>query len=173
MTVRSDRCSLRQWGVYRKTLDAVRSGTCGALCSLRWTWFSRVDEESPVGVLAQLLDVSRELAGAGLRRLHIEAVNGGPACFALAEFENGIVAEYEIRRTLPGFVPEARYLVADFNGGRVTNRPLVGFHHVEGAFLATEAGAEDVLFEPVPVASGKLEDPEIQEAIARAWEGEA
>ena len=173
MTGPSNQCTLRQWGVQRKALEAVKSGTFGALCSLRWTWFSRLDGESHPGVLAELLDVSRELAGAKLRRLHIETVNDTAACFALAEFENGVVAEYEINKALPASVPEARFLMADFTGGRVTNRPLIGFHHAEGAFLATNGEAENIVFEPVPVVSGKVQDPEISEAIALALKGGA
>jgi hypothetical protein len=173
MTVRSGQCTLRQWGVYQKTLDAVKSKTCGELCSLRWTWLSRSDDASHLGVLAELLEVSRELAGRNLQRLHVEAVNDSPACFALAQFGNDIVAEFEINEAPPSSVPEARFLVADFTGGRVTNRPLVGFHHSDGAFLATNAGAEAILFEPVPVVSVQPQDAEIQKAITLALKGAA
>lgn len=173
MTKRSERCTLRQWGVYRKLQDAVKSQTYGDLCSLRWTWFSRSESEAYIGVLAELLDVSQELAGGRLKRLHIEQVNKSSSCFALAEIGEGIVAEFEVNEALPASVPDARFVVADFTEGRVTNRPLTGFHHGEGAFLGTNEGVEAILFEPVPVLSGEPLDGDILEIIARALKGEA
>lgn len=158
---------LREWGVYRKVSDTVRSGLCGQLCSLRWTWLTRSGEDTYVGILAGLLDVSRELAGGKLTRLHIEPVYGMPICFALAEFQGGVVAEFEINERLPDSVPDARFLMADFSGGRVTNRPLTGFHHGEGAFLATKAGAGAVLFEPMPVIDSTAQDTDLTAEIMR------
>ncbi len=166
---------LPQWGVYRKVADAVASGAYGKLCSLRWTWLSPGGDAELVysGVLAHLLEASRELAGGRLERLHLEPVHGLPVCFALAAFEGGVVAEVEIHEALPPSAPAARFLLADFTGGRVTNRPLVGHHHAEGAFLATGDGAEALRFEPMPKVTRPLEDEEIQRMIAMALEGRA
>lgn len=167
--------ALRQWGVYRKVADAVASGAYGRLCSLRWTWLSPGGDTGLTycGVLAHLLAASRKLAGARLERLHLEQVNALPACFALAAFEGGVVAEIEIHEGLPPSAPAARFLLADFTGGRVTNRPLVGHHHAEGAFLATGDGAEALRFEPMPEVTRALEDEELQQMIAMALEGRA
>jgi len=165
---------VKQWGIYRRVEKAVLSGECGRLSSLRWTWLSHAGEPSLLytGVLAGILDLSRQLAGGKLERLHIEPVNGVPACFALADFEGGIVAEIEIHETLSSSAPDVRFLMADFSGGRITNRPLTGHHHDEGAFLATDAGAEAIWFEPMPSVSEALEDVEIQAVIALALKGE-
>lgn len=163
-------CPLRQWGVYRKVSDAANSGTFGELCSVRWIWLSR-SEEDWIQALAALLDASQEMIGAKLRRLHIEPVDHAPACFALADFEGGVVAEIEINERLPESAPDARFLIADFTGGRITNRPLTGFHHDEGAFLATGSEAESIFFEPMPVVSGHAQNPDIMETIARALKG--
>lgn len=165
--------SLREWGVYRKALSLVQDGTCGELCSLRWTWLSPQGDPALVytGVLAHLLEASERLAGGKLLRLHLEPVSGVPACFALAAFEGGVVAEVEIHEALPSPAPVVRFLMADFTGGRVTNRPLVGHHHAEGAFLATDGGAQAIYFEPLPVVQEALEDEAIQEAIVRALGG--
>ncbi len=167
--------SCKQWGVYRKVAGVVASGACGALCSLRWTWLSSGGDPGLVytGVLAHVLEASRELAGGRLERLHVEPVMGVPACFALAAFEGGVVAEVEIHQALPHTAPAARFLLADFTAGRVTNRPLVGHHHAEGAFLATVDSAEALLFEPMPEVTGALEDEAIQQMIAAALEGRA
>lgn len=164
---------LRQWGVFQKVSDIVASGTCGALCSLRWTWLSHGGDLALVyrGVLAHVLEASRELAGGSLARLHIEPVTGGVGCFALAAFEGGVVAEVEIHEALPHSAPATRFLLADFAAGRVTNRPLVGHHHAEGAFLATGEGAEALLFEPLPEVTEMLEDEAIQNMISAALKG--
>lgn len=163
----SQKCPLRQWGVYRKVHDAVRSGTFGELCSVRWIWLSRSNDDC-IRLLTGLLDVSQELVGGKLKRLHIESANNVPMCFALADFEGGIVMEFEINAALPSFAPDTHFLIADFTGGRVTNRPLTGFHHDEGAFIATDAGAKAFLFEPVPVVSGSPQNVEITEIITLA-----
>jgi len=165
--------SLRQWGVYRKVAGAVASGAYGELCSLRWSWLSPGGDAALLysGVLAHLLEASRELAGGRLERLHLEPAETVPACFALAAFEGGVVAEVEIHEALPPSAPAVRFLLADFTGGRVTNRPLVGHHHGEGAFLATGEGAEALLFEPMPAVKRPLEDGEIQRMIAAALGG--
>jgi len=169
----SDHVSLRDWGVYRKTLSLVQDGTCGELCSLRWTWLSALGDAALIytGVLAHLLKASEKLAGGKLLRLHLEPVSGVPACFALAAFEGGVVAELEIHEALPPPAPAVRFLMADFTGGRVTNRPLVGHHHAEGAFLAINGGAQAIHFESLPVVREALEDEEIQGTIVQALGG--
>ena len=165
-----ERVLLREWGVCRKVREAVASGLYGELCSLRWSWLSSAGAAELVytGVLAEILAASRELAGGALARLHIEAVAGRPVCFALAAFEGGVVAEVEIHQALPHTVPAARFLMADFSEGRITNRPLVGHHHDEGAFLATAEGAETMRFEPMPEVTEAVADAEIQAVIAAA-----
>lgn len=164
---------MKTWGILRRVAKAVESGECGELCSLRWTWLSPRGDANLVynGILAHMLKASRDFAGGRLHRLHVEPVPGAPACFALAAFEGGVVAEMEIHEGLPSSAPAARFLVADFKAGRITNRPLVGHHHGDGAFLATEEGAHAVLFDPMPEVSEALEDEEIQCAIDRALEG--
>lgn len=167
---------LTQWGVYQKLLAAKDTGAYGELCSLRWCWLASGGDQNALlytGVLAHLLVASRSLAGGELMRIHLEPVSKVPSCFALAAFEGGVVAEMEIHLALPHSVPAARFLTGDFTAGRVTNRPLVGHHHDEGAFLATTAGAEQLWFEPQPEVTAPLADPAIQRAISIALEGRA
>lgn len=162
-----------QWGVFRRVEQAVISGECGQLSSLRWTWLSRSGDASLLytGVLAGMIKASRSLAGGALKRLHIEPVQGIPACFALADFEGGVVAEIEINEALPHSAPPVRFLLADFTAGRVTNRPLVGHHLEEGAFLAGSEGAEALRFEPLPEVNAPLADEYIQQMIVTALGG--
>lgn len=164
---------LHDWGIYRKTLGLIESGTCGSLTSLRWTWLSPEGNADLLytGVLAALLELSENLAAGGIERLHIEPSKGGHACFALASFQGEIVAEMEIHESLPSRASPIRFLVADFTGGRVTNRPLVGHRHDEGALLITEKEERNLFFEPLPEVSRPVDHEEIQRFIAQALEG--
>lgn len=166
---------LHDWGIYRKTLSLIESDTCGQLTSLRWTWLSPEGNTDLLytGVLAGLLELSETLAAGRIERLHIEPSRGGHACFALASFQGEIVAEIEIHESLPSQASPVRFLTADFTGGRVTNRPLVGHRHDEGALLITEEEERSIFFEPLPVVSRPVDHDRIQRFIRQALKGGA
>lgn len=161
---------LHRWGIYRKTLDIIEAGTCGTLTSLRWTWLTP-DGNSQLlysGVLAGLLDLSENLADGSIERLHIEPMRTGAGCFAVASFHGDVVAEIEIHESLPTAAAPVRFLMADFTGGRVSNRPLVGHKHDEGALLITKHGEQRLFSEPLPEVTEQLPNERIQCLIAQA-----
>ena len=120
-------------------------GECGELCSLRFTWqrpakAASSEQDFLYGTFVQLLGLARELADAGLKKLHIEKEPGRNNLFALAAFESGVVAEFELNETLPDSMPDTFFIKANFTHGHLTNQPIVGYFNVEGSIFADESG---------------------------------
>jgi len=134
----------RSFPVVEKIRDLAGGGCCGDLRSLRFT-ASRprkhaVDEASFVyDRFSAMLDGAGFLAGAPCRKLYIEKCAGANNLFALAEFENGVVAEFEANECLPDTLPDIAFVKANFSAGHITNQPLVGYFNEEGLLYADDS----------------------------------
>jgi hypothetical protein len=134
---------LREWGIVRTIHRHIKQNTCGELCSLRFTMQKSKkkasDEEAFLyETFAVFVDVAWYLAGAELKNLHVEKVEGENNLFALAEFENNVVAEFEINECLPNTMPDTHFVKANFSNGHITNQPLVGHFNEEGIVIASD-----------------------------------
>ena len=153
------------WDVFRRIREMARNGTCGELCSLRFTWqrpgkSASSGDEFLYGSLVHYLCLAEDLAGCGLKKLHIEKVPGRNNLFALAAFENRIVAEFEMNETLPDSMPDTFFIKANFTHGHLTNQPLVGHFNEEGSVLADESGLHRFTVDSCEpeIAGGTLEN---------------
>ena len=129
--------------VLERIEQGIKENSCGALRSLRFTWSrprkNASDEAVFLGhTLPAALDAARQLAQAEFTVLHIEKVPGLNNLFALAQFDNGVVAELELNECLPLTMPDVCLIKANFTNGHITNQPLVGHFNEEGAVLATD-----------------------------------
>lgn len=123
--------------------QGIKENSCGALRSLRFTWSrprkNASDEAVFLGhTLPAALDGAQQLAQAEFTVLHIEKVPGMNNLFALAQFDNGVVAELELNECLPATMPDSCFIKANFTNGHITNQPVVGHFNEEGAILATD-----------------------------------
>ena len=64
------------WDVFRRIREMGRSGVCGELCSLRFTWqrpgrSASAEEEFLYGSLVQYLCLAEDLAGSNLKKLYV------------------------------------------------------------------------------------------------------
>ena len=78
------------WDVFRRIREMGRSGVCGELCSLRFTWqrpgrSASAEEEFLYGSLVQYLCLAEDLAGCKLKKIHIVKAAGRNNLFALAK----------------------------------------------------------------------------------------
>lgn len=134
---------LSSWCVFQGIRNHM--GECGELRSLRFTWqrpakAASSEENFLYGTFVQLLGLARELADAGLKKLHVEKESGRNNLFALAAFDSGVVAEFELNETLPDSMPDTFFIKANFTHGHLTNQPLVGHFDEEGSVFADESG---------------------------------
>ncbi|NMA46788.1 MAG: hypothetical protein GX945_09520 [Lentisphaerae bacterium] len=133
----------RSFPVVAKIREMVVAGLCGDLRSLRFT-ASRprkhaADEACFVyDRFSAMLDGAGYLADAPCRKLYIEKCAGANNLFALAEFANGVVAEFEANECLPDSLPDIAFVKANFSAGHVTNQPLVGYFNEEGLLYADD-----------------------------------
>lgn len=143
---------LREWALVKRIKQVSEDNICGELCSLRFTWQKpkkdAVDEESFLyETLAGLIDTAWCLANAPLATLHIEQVLGKNNLFALAMFENEVVAEFELNECLPDSMPATHFIKANFKNGHITNQPLVGHFNEEGSILANDSSMQRLVIE--------------------------
>lgn len=143
---------LREWALVKRIKQVNEDQSCGELCSLRFTWQqpkkASSDETTFIyETLAGLIDVAWCLADAPLTTLHIEQVPKKNNLFALAMFENEIVAEFELNECLPNSMPATHFIKANFKNGHVTNQPLVGHFNEEGSILANDSSMERLVIE--------------------------
>ena len=105
--------------------------------------------------------------------------------------ENDIGVEIELNETLPDTMPDIAFIWANFDGGCVTNQPLIGYLNYEGLLKADDSGIQMICkdsLNAVPAEgpyewmkqrflldvereeafSGKLNIPELAELIARS-----
>lgn len=154
----------RNHPVLERIALAIREGSCGELCSLRFTWlrpkrFATGEETFLYETFAAALDGACVLAESRLTRLEAEKVPGENILFALAGFENGVAAEFELNECLPGTMPDTCFLKANFTRGHVTNQPIVGHFNEEGMVLASDEKLDFPIAErdDLPVAHGPIE----------------
>ncbi len=145
--------------------------TCGELCSLRFTWqrpkkFASGEEVFLYKTFAAALDGAQVLAGSPLNRLKIEKVPEMNILFALAYFENGIGAEFELNECLPDTMPDICFLKANFSHGHITNQPIVGHFNEEGMVLATDKKLELLIAESEhPAVEGPIEQMKLRSGV--------
>ena len=153
------------WDVFRRIREMGRSGVCGELCSLRFTWqrpgrSASAEEEFLYGSRVQYLCLAEDLAGSNLKKLYIVKAAGRNNLFALAEFENRIVAEFEMNETLPDSMPDTFFIKANFTDGHLTNQPIAGHFNGEGSVFADESGLHRFTVDSCEpeIAGGTLEN---------------
>jgi hypothetical protein len=143
---------LREWAVIKKIRQHISAGTCGELCSLRFTWQKPKQDASDeqtflYRTLPWLLDAAWLLADSALKSLHIERIPGKNNLFALAMFENETAVEIEMNESLPASMPSTYFVKANFTHGHLTNQPIVGHFNEEGAVLADDSGMQRIVIE--------------------------
>ena len=143
---------LREWALVKRIKQVNEDNICGELCSLRFTWQKPKKDASSEKVflyetLAGLIDAALYIANAPLATLHIERVPEKNNLFALAMFENEIVAEFEINECLPDSMPVTHFIKANFKNGHITNQPLVGHFNEEGSILANDSAMKRIVVE--------------------------
>jgi len=149
------------WHVYKSI--AGLSSRCGELCSLRFTWQrpkknASGETEFLEVSLVQYLHLAQELAGSPLVELYINKRSGANNLFALAEFENQVVAEFEMNETMPDTIPDTFFIKANFTGGHVTNQPLAAYFNEPGSILASDDELQQfTVFADTPVTGGIVE----------------
>jgi hypothetical protein len=154
----------RNHPILQKIQQALRDNTCGELCSLRFTWqrpkkSASGEETFLYETFASALDGAQTLAVSALARLEIEKVPGMNILFALAYFENGIGAEFELNECLPDSMLDTCFLKANFTHGHITNQPIVGHFNEEGMVLASDEKMECLIVErsDLPAVCGPIE----------------
>ncbi len=162
MKLRND-FSLSLWSVFQGIKSHMAA--CGELCSLRFTWqrpgrSASAEEEFLYGSLVQYLCLAEDLAGCNLKKLYIVKAAGRNNLFALAEFENRIVAEFEMNETLPDSMPDTFFIKANFTDGHLTNQPIAGHFNGEGSVFADESGLHRFTVDSCEpeIAGGTLEN---------------
>jgi hypothetical protein len=143
---------LREWALVKRIKQVNEDDVCGELCSLRFTWQKPKKDASSEEIflyetLSGLIDAAWCLANAPLATLHVERVPEKNNLFALAMFENGVTAEFEMNECLPNSMPATHFIKANFKNGHITNQPLVGHFNEEGSILANDSGMERVVIE--------------------------
>lgn len=143
---------LREWALLKRVKKVNEDNICGELCSLRFTWQKAKKDASNEQVflyetLVGLIDAAWYLANAPLATLHIERVPGKNNLFALAMFENEVVAEFELNECLPNSMPATHFIKANFKNGHITNQPLVGHFNEEGSILANDSNMQRLVIE--------------------------
>lgn len=154
----------RTYPVLRRIAATVADGSCGELCSLRFTWNrpaakATSEKDFLFGTFCAMLDGAEILAGVPCSRLMLEKCPEKNVLFALAEFPNEITAEFELNECLPQTMQDICFLKANFTNGHIGNQPLVGHFNEEGMIFADEAGVHHWLVEAMdtPPAEGPIE----------------
>jgi hypothetical protein len=150
--------------VLERIQSAIVDNTCGELSSLRFTWsrakrFATSEKEFIFDSFSAVLDGAQRVAQSEFKKVYLEKVPGVNILFALAEFENGIVAEFEFNEHLPETMPDICFIKANFSHGHVTNQPLVGYFNEEGMVYATDDELEFPITENfgIPLINGPIE----------------
>lgn len=133
----------RKHAILEHIRQLIAENLCGELCSLRFTWsrpkrFATSEREFLFDSFGAMLDGAQWTADAECCSLHIEKVPGMNNMFALAQFTNEVVAEFELNECLPETMPDICFVKANFSNGHATNQPLVGYFNEEGMVFATD-----------------------------------
>lgn len=121
--------------------NAVASGRCGRLCSLRFTWMRPAGKScSHVDFAGDLLESAKDAAefitASGVVSVILRQVPEENNLFGLIKLHNGVAAELEMNETVPDSLPDTFFVKANFSCGHLTNQPLTGFFNTEGMIVA-------------------------------------
>ena len=186
----------RYFPVVRRARNYRINGKCGNLCSMRFAASRPAKKALPENEflydhLLSILDAAEFIADSRCVSLCINKAEGKNNLFALAMLENDIGVEIELNETLPDTMPDIAFIWANFDGGCVTNQPLIGYLNYEGLLKADDSGIQMICkdsLNAVPAEgpyewmkqrflldvereeafSGKLNIPELAELIARS-----
>jgi len=143
---------------------AIAAQSCGHLRSLRFTWsrpkkLASSESEFLFNCLAAAIDGAQQLANSEFQSLFLDKTADLNLLFALLQFENRVVAEFELNECLPNSMPDICTIKANFTHGHVTNQPLVGHFNEEGMILASDQQLQYLIAEnaELPAAAGTIE----------------
>ena len=130
----------RYFPIIRKARNYKLNGKCGTLCSMRFSASRPAKNALPekeflYSHLLSILDAAQFVAESSYVSLTISRLDGKNNLFALAMFENGVSVEIELNEMLPDSMPDIAFFWANFDGGCVTNQPLIGYFNYEGLLL--------------------------------------
>jgi hypothetical protein len=151
----------RHFPISEKCRNVKNQGFSGKLCSLRYTSMrckknALCEEEFIYSHFLSLLDAAQDVTNSEYTRLHTEKVDGMNIIFAVAEFENGMAAEFELNEELPDTMQDICFVKGNYSDGHVTNQPVVGYFNEEGLICADENGMSTLIAEngASPAAEG-------------------
>ena len=142
----------RHLPISEKCRNVKNSGSSGKLCSLRYTSMrskkNAVSEEEFIySHFLSVLDAAQDVTDSEYSRLHVEKVPGMNIIFAVAEFENGMAAEFEVNECLPDTMPDICFVKGNYSDGHVTNQPVVGYFNEEGLICADDENLTTLIAE--------------------------
>lgn len=137
----------RYFPIIRKARNYKLNGKCGTLCSMRFSASRPAKNALPekeflYSHLLSILDAAQFVAESSYVSLTISRLEGKNNLFALAMFENGVSVEIELNEMLPDSMPDIAFFWANFDGGCVTNQPLIGYLNYEGLLQADGNGMQ-------------------------------
>ena len=151
----------RHFPISEKCRNVKNQGFSGKLCSLRYTSmrskkYAVSEEEFLYNHFLSVLDAAQDVTGSEYTRLHTEKVEGMNILFAVAEFENGMAAEFELNECLPDTMPDICFVKGNYSDGHVTNQPVVGYFNEEGLICADDEEMQTLIAEngTSPAAEG-------------------
>ena len=151
----------RHFPISEKCRNVKNQGLSGKLCSLRYTSMrckknAVSEEEFLYSHFLSVLDAAQDVTGSEYTRLHTEKVDGMNILFAVAEFENGMAAEFELNEALPDTMSDICFVKGNYSDGHVTNQPVVGYFNEEGLICADDTSMQTLIAEngTYPAADG-------------------
>ena len=154
----------RHFPISEKCRNVKNQGQSGKLCSLRYTSMrckkNAVSENEFIySHFLSVLDAAQDVTASEYSRLHIEKVGGMNIIFAVAEFENGMAAEFEVNECLPDTMQDICFVKGNYSDGHVTNQPIVGYFNEEGLICADDDSMQTLIAENgvYPAAAGPFE----------------
>ena len=151
----------RHFPISEKCRNVKNQGSAGKLCSLRYTSMRSKknavsEEEFLYSHFLSVLDAAQDVTASEYTRLHTEKVEGMNILFAVAEFANGMAAEFELNECLPDTMPDICFVKGNYSDGHVTNQPIVGYFNEEGLICADDESLHTLIAEngTSPAAAG-------------------
>lgn len=137
----------RYFPIVRRARNYRINGKCGTLCSMRFVASRPAKNALPekeflYDHLLSILDTAEFIADSKCISLCINKAANKNNLFALAMLENEIAVEIELNETLPDTMPDIAFIWANFDGGCVTNQPLIGYLNYEGLLKADDSGIQ-------------------------------
>ena len=154
----------RHFPISEKCRNIKNNGNAGRLCSLRYTSMrpqknAVSSEEFLYSHFLSVLDAAQDVTNSEYTLLHTEKVEGMNILFAVAEFENGMAAEFELNECLPNSMDDICFVKGNYSDGHVTNQPVVGYFNEEGLICADDGQLQTFIAEngAYPAANGPFE----------------